>query len=117
MGTGSAKALGLNGVAIKKAQIEIMSRLQEHCRHDGQKMVTPATWETKADVVGLAGADLTSEREEGKEMESEGSWIHSYILEVGRILRFQPCNPQDCDCDGFDSWSIPMIRLCYIWYS
>ena len=21
-------------------------------------------------------------------------------------------NPQDCDYDGFDSWSIPMIRLC-----
>ena len=23
-------------------------------------------------------------------------------------------NPQDCDYDGFDSWTIPMIRLCYM---
>lgn len=56
MGTGSAKALGLNGVAIKKAQIETHSPDWEHCRHNGQKMVTPSNLETKADVVGLAGA-------------------------------------------------------------
>ena len=23
-------------------------------------------------------------------------------------------SPQDCEDDGFDSWSIPMTRLCYM---
>ena len=56
MGTGSAKALGLNGVAIKNAQIETHSPDWEHCRHNGQKMVTPSNLKTKADAVGLAAA-------------------------------------------------------------
>lgn len=75
MGTGSAKALGLDGAAIKKAQMETHSPEWGLCRHHGPKKVTPSNQKTK----GAAANKDTWLGQEGNGFrcgrKSEGWWV------------------------------------------
>ena len=120
MGTRSAKALGLDGAAIKKAQMETHSPDWGLCRHHGPTKVTPSNQKTKGVAANkemwLGWQGLGNGFQWGGRMRDGGlggGFIHAFFGKQNSKIRAL-YNPQHCEYDGFESWIIPVIRLCYM---